>query len=214
MARFVVVTPSRGLIHSRTVAAVLSNIAQAEASGHVGRGWCLSHDLPIPDAHEHVAAAGLTTGADALWFVEEDVVPPSGALLHLLGCPEDVALVDYPVGEGPTQSCTYHIGGSVAWFGLGCTLIRRAVFETLARPWFRIDRSFSVGRDGRLQELAGARTWGGQDVWFSRQAIAAGFAVGETGLLAAHARLRALGPGGRNAGTHRIDILDAVGRWN
>src|SRR5574337_22065 len=105
MTSFAVITPSRGLIHSRTASAVVANLGEALAAGHDWRGWSITHDLPIPDSHEQAADAALATGADALWFVEEDVVPPSGALLHLLVRPEDVALVDYQVGERPTQHC-------------------------------------------------------------------------------------------------------------
>lgn len=216
MVSFAVVTPSRGLIHSRTVAAVLANVDQATGAGHESRGWALTHDLPIPAAHERVAECGLATGADVLWFVEEDIVPPSAALLHLLARPEPIAIVDYPVGDAPTQNCAYHFGGQPLWFGLGCTRIDRAVFAALPRPWFRTDRTFTMTHRAaamELTEVVAEVPYGGQDIYFARQAIEAGFAVGETGLLAGHARLRALGQPGVNAGIHEVDVLETVGRW-
>lgn len=217
MASFVVVTPSRGLIHSRTVAAVMANVEQAEAGGHASRGWRLTHDLPIPACHEQVAEAGLATGADALWFVEEDVVPPDGALCALLDSDQPLAVVDYPVGEHPTQNCAYHApSGEPLWCGLGCTLIRREVLERLERPWFRTDITYTFRRSGSSTELiptAAVKPYGGQDIAFARAAITAGYHIAEVPLLAAHARLRELGAPATNDGAHRIDLLTAVERW-
>jgi hypothetical protein len=54
MSSFVVLTPSRGLVHSRTVAAVVSNVREAIAAGHEWRGWEMTHNLPLPACHERV----------------------------------------------------------------------------------------------------------------------------------------------------------------
>src|SRR5512147_206250 len=98
MTSFAVVTPSRGLVQSRTIEAVMTNIEDAR---RICLGWFLSHDKPIPDCDEAVAEAGLATGADFLWFIEEDVIPPVGALAasFMLMDRFDVAAVDYPVGS-------------------------------------------------------------------------------------------------------------------
>ena len=219
MTTVAVVMPSRGLVHSRTVEAVMANVGEAQRAGHAFAGWLLSHDLPIPDCHERVAEAGMATGADALWFVEEDVIPPAGALVALLARPELIAFVDYPVGEDPIVNCAYHFGPTreVHWCGLGCTLIRREALERLARPWFRSDRTFGM-KGGTINEVWESRPmpYGGQDIGFCWDARQAGLTLGEVpGLLAAHARLRELGASHVNAGQHTIALLerDSVQIW-
>ena len=87
--KFAVCIPSRGTIHSRTIETVMANVADAERAGHVFCGLVLTHDLPIPDCDEVVAQRGMDSGADALWFVEEDVVPPDHALV--VGTPAHVS---------------------------------------------------------------------------------------------------------------------------
>ena len=212
MSTFAVVTPSRGLVHSRTVEAVMTAIAEAVAVGHEFCGWSLTHDLPIPDCHEKVAEVGLATGAEALWFVEEDVIPPAGALCSLLERPEPISIVDYPVGEEPTVNCAYHFAGEIHWCGLGCTLIRREVFDQLPRPWFRSDITFTL-KGGQIADLwlDRPKPYGGQDIYFCWTARQAGIAIGEVpGLLCDHARLRELGASHVNAGQHRIELLTAA----
>lgn len=195
----------------------MAAVALAQAAGHEFRGWRLSHDLPIPDCHEKVTELGLATGAEALWFVEEDVVPPPLALVALLDRPEPIAIVDYPVGEDPIVNCAYHFAGEIHWCGLGCTLIRSDVFALLPRPWFRSDISFTL-KGGQIADMWTDRPkpYGGQDIYFCWVARQAGLAIGEVpGMLCEHARLRALGAEKLNAGAHRIELLTraSVEHW-
>lgn len=215
------VTPSRGLVHSRAVEAVTRNVSHAAALGHESRGWELTHDLPIPDCHEAVAAAGLATGADALWFVEEDNIPPDGALaasLAILSERDAIVAVDYPVGTEPTYSVVPRdpADGTIPWCGLGTTLVHRAVFAALERPWFRTDAQLEVVSSGSrrtVQPSAEPYEYGGQDVTFGIRATGAGFrivAVG--GMTGAHARVLAFGDRGVNDGRHRIELRDTIER--
>lgn len=218
-----ILTPSRGLIHSRTVEAVLA--AQAFTRDLVEyRGWHITHDLPIPDAHEHLAADGLATGADYLWFVEEDVVPPVDALLCLLNrqlqTGAGIVFLDYPVGEQPTRSAILRQpdgSNSILYGGLGCTLIHRSVLEALPRPWFETAHEYRLTRDaatGRytLTETDVPCAYGGLDVTFCRRALAQGFTLAAVASpnRAGHARLRALGTPQDNHGTHTIDVLTGI----
>jgi hypothetical protein len=217
MPSFAVATPTRGLLHSRTVESALAAIATAEAAGHVFLGWRLTHDLPIPDAHNAAADAALATGADAVWFLEEDVVAPCDALLHLFALGTPVAVIDYPVAGG--WSCVCHQGmksGPILYAGLGCTLIARRVFETLERPWFRSDTTFLIQRVANVMQLVPIDkpcAYGGQDIAFSQAVHAAGFTIGQVpGVTAGHCRVEEMGAPRTNAGTHRVSILDAIER--
>lgn len=213
MTSFAVVTPSRGLLHSRTAAAVQVNVEQAVAAGHVSLGWRLTHDLPIPTAHEVVVEAGLATGAEALWMVEEDVIPPDGALLAMLASGEPLIIVDYPVGSAPTMNCATHRDGAIDHCGVGCMLVAREVFDRLPRPWFRSDRVYvRPGGQGPAQEVEMPVAYGGQDIYFTKAAIRAGYRIAELPVLAGHARLRTWGARQTNQGVHEIDVLTAVER--
>ena len=218
MSSFVVLTPSRGLVHSRVIESVMANIASASAAGHEFRGWRLTHDRPIPECDEEITIAGLGTGADLLWFVEEDTVPPSGALLDLIALAVPIAAIDYPVGEAPSWACVARDReGHIYWCGLGCTLIRRQVFEAIERPWFRCDVTYSIspGPDGRkvLHEMDRPSTYGGQDIYFFRRALAHGFAIAQvSGRVAGHAKVRELGARETNQGWHRIEVLTRIER--
>lgn len=191
--RIAVATPSRGLVGSRTIEAVLRELAGTESVG-----WFLTHDLPIPDCAERAAEMALTAGADAVWFVEEDVVPPVGALaasLRLLADGYAVAAVDYPVRQG-TGCIARATDGSIAWVGLGATLISRSAFEALDGPWFRTERGY-----------------GGHDILFCRRVLEAGMRIGQVpDMIAQHVRLEALGSPGTNAGCHKMTILDRIDR--
>jgi hypothetical protein len=217
MSTFAVVTPSRGLLHSRTVEAVTNAVEVAVVAGHEFRGWRLSHDLPMPDCHERVAELGLATGADALWFVEEDNVPPPTALtasFALLG-EYDVVAVDYPVADA--WACINHDeNGEIRWSGLGSTLIRREVFETIPRPWFSSDWFYSMSSGSGQWKAHPDMTppearYGLQDIHFSMPVRAAGFRIGEVpGLIGAHAKLVALGTPASNHGVHEIDLRTEI----
>ena len=229
MPSVAVCTPSRGLVHSRTVEAVLAALDVAKAQANVTlRGWFFSHDLPIPDSHETVAARALdATDADYLWFVEEDVLPPPDALCALLATAQmwaaGVVLLDYPVGEHPTRSTIVRQPavngghtGDILYGGLGCTLISRvALTERIPRPWFSTAHEIRQVRDtvGRwhLLETEGPYTYGGLDVAFCCKAARHGVRIAAVDtLVAGHARLRALGTAHTNDGCHTIEVLSEI----
>lgn len=219
MTSFAVATPSRGLVHSRTIAAVMENVAQAEAEGHVFAGWVFSHDLPIPECDETVAEAALATGADVVWFVEEDVIPPAGALLASMERLGDVVAVDYPVGadESGWGCSVSNDAGEVLWCGLGTTLVARHVFDRLPRPWFRDDIAYvrTAGSDWEPRPSAEPRTqrFGQQDIAFCMALRAAGMRIVLVpAMTAGHARVVRLGEAGTNIGWHTISVRRRITR--
>lgn len=215
---YAVLTPSRGLIHSRTVEAVLANIATL--SGCVG--WFVTHDLPIPDAHETLVERGLAADAEYVWLVEEDVIPPLDALtasMRLLFDGYDIAAIDYPVGnpEDCWGCAVKDRDGDVAWCGTGCTLVPRRVLEALPRPWFSTEYRW-VSRNGmygpwekQRRSEGNAQTYGHQDIYFCMQAREAGFRIGLVpDQLARHAYVVRTGTAGSNVGTHLVGIRDRI----
>ncbi len=213
--------PSRGLLHSRTLEAVLAALETATSRIQCV-GWFMTHDLPIPDCHETTAEQALAAGAEYVWFVEEDMIPPPDALIRLLATQRQtgagIVYMDYPVGEHPTQSAILRQpNGALAVGGLGCTLITRAVFEALPRPWFDCSHEYALSRasDGRsiLTRTARACGYGGHDVALAQAALSHGFTIDAVpDMIAGHARLRSWGAQHTNAGAHVVDVLTDIER--
>lgn len=199
----------------------MANVEQAMAAGHEFRGWRLSHALPIPECHQNVAEQGLATGADALFFVEEDTIPPSGGLLALLDALQTyhIAAIDYPVWNDSGHwscVCRNQSDGAIRYCGLGCTLVRRELFERLDPPWFRSDMQFQIVRKGNTTEFVQrpvAYDYGGQDIYFAWRALEAGMTIGEVPMTAAHARVLEHGKRETNHGCHTIQVIDTIERW-
>ncbi|HUV09937.1 MAG TPA: hypothetical protein VMX12_03095 [Acidimicrobiia bacterium] len=213
--RYAVATPSRGTVHSRTIEAVLANVAEVDGFA----GWVFTHDQPIPDCDELAAERALATGADLVWFVEEDVIPPAGALRASIRVLEefDVAGVDYPVGA-PSEAwgCMVRRGDEILWCGLGATLVPRYVFERLARPWFSTDTRYLRVRgewEPHPARRSNAERYGQQDIYFSMQLRAAGMRIGAVpGMTAGHAKVERYGGQGTNVGWHTISVRERIDR--
>jgi hypothetical protein len=116
------------------------------------------HDGPAP-AHEKrrneltdsnrvkIARGFLGGDADYLWFLDDDTVPPKGALSSLLSLGKPFVGGLYFLGKPPYSPIAYrrapdglyapiyHYGHGallpVDSIGMGCTLIHRSVFETI-----------------------------------------------------------------------------------
>jgi hypothetical protein len=205
-------------------------IAEAQLQGHAFLGWFLTHDLPIPDCHETVTRAALATDPDAVWYVEEDMIPGPGALTASLALLGDIVVVDYPVGY-PAGEVEPHTGNVSAgtfncvpntepidWSGLGCTLIARHVFQALPQPWFAIDDQWEVWHFGPNHRTFGkveGKRWdyGGEDVNFGILATRAGFVITKVpGQIAGHALLRSWGQLHTNEGAHTVTVRDVIER--
>jgi hypothetical protein len=233
--RIAVVTPSRGMVWAPTVDSVEAEIAAARVEGHDIR-WHVVSGLPIPDSHETCVERALEDQPEAIWFVEEDMIIPPGALAALLEVLEthDVAHLDYPVGDqSMAYNCCWHkdkstvepasepLTGPLLWSGFGCLLIRREVFDVMPRPWFRSDRTYQivqVGTQISMIETDTPAVHGGFDIDFGIRANALGLTIGcvDPALMTASqcrlenwAEVRAI-----NNGTHRWFILSRIDRWH
>ena len=158
-----------------------------------------SHDLPIPNSFNEVAANALEYPWESAWFVEEDVVVPRGALREMQWLQADIAAVDYMLKTDPPTLSHRTIDDRVVFVALGCTLVRREVFEALDRPWFRDDKILIATRGGKperwllsLDDRPKEMKYGNQDVYFCVKALEAGFSIDIVPhLLADHVNLAA-----------------------
>jgi hypothetical protein len=155
------VLPTRGLIYAQTIKGIINNISTEHLTIIAGR--------PMPDCFNDAVHAGLDSGADYIWFIEEDNEIPDGVLQALLDLDADIATMHYRVGGG--NSHIYKRGEEILWCGLGCTLFKRKVFEAIQEPWFECDKhlNFGSGTDMKIvnipPETVGQK-WGGHDSYF------------------------------------------------
>jgi hypothetical protein len=228
MYTVVVATPSRGLVHSRTIDAVQRAIQTAIDAGMcqpVSAGWwVLTHDLPIPQCHEQVAELALETGADLVWFVEEDVVPPQNALTVMIAAMTrrnaSGAFVDYPIGANPTYNCAMRWrDGTAIWCGTGCLLVKSDVFKQLTKPWFPNEHEVEItviGEQIRLREFDKAYEYGGQDIWFTVKMRQAGMRIAYVPpevAFAEHLELETWGEKHKNRGSHCVRTKPNPEKW-
>jgi hypothetical protein len=156
--------PTRGLIYGQTLESLFDTDLRVKPIVVSG--------LPIPDAQNEMVKRALKT--DCLWFLflEEDMVIPPGALEKMVEMDKDVVCVDYPVING--WSTVKKVNGKVLHCGLGCTLIKRKVFEVLPEPWFRIDQSVDA-KTGEILDIP--MKYGGHDILFGLDLKKHGFEI-------------------------------------
>ena len=197
--KIAIVLPSRGLIFTEVEDAIESQRKQFDID--VYRSW----DLPIPDSFNILVERALQDEkVEYIFFVEEDVVIPGDALKRLLAAVKkyhaDIYCIDYAVGGWSCVAREKSLN-EILWCGLGCTLVKRVVFECLSRPWFRTDKSLRLND---WQWTDNPAKYGGQDIWFSRQAIDKGFTICQVDGECRHLKLDELGKPEINKGLHTI----------
>lgn len=121
----------------------------------------------------------LSSDREWLWFLDDDVVPPSDALERLLSSGHPIVGGWYPMRHGAKWVAgkwiadhTMHVYGmplagltQVSWIGLGCALIHRQVLEAV---------QFRAGTD-RVAWVDGQERYLGDCVSFANSATDAGY---------------------------------------
>jgi SAM-dependent methyltransferase len=223
-----VAMPSRGTMHSRTMEATLVALEAAESAGAVRRvpeWWAFSHGLPIPASHERATERALETGADLVWFIEEDNVPPRDALIASVDRMQEtdagLVAVAYPVGEpaprgnGYRWDSVYREDGKIQFTGLGITLVRREVFTKLPRPWFDISRQMGLemvkGKRKLTVSVNRPYTAGGIDVVFGLRVRDLGFRLEQVpDMIGGHLRVTKFGVYPLNYSPHAVELWDTI----
>jgi hypothetical protein len=200
-----IILPSRGLIFAEVMEALLDNLRGYDYKFYQAIG------LRIPDCENVPVEKALADSCTHLWFIEDDTVPPQGALEKLLSAEGDVAAIDYGV-NGWGCITRGKLDGEVKWTGLGCTLVKSYVFDKLAKPYFRDDMQL------RLNDMtwipAPANRYGGQDIWFGCHVREAGFKIVQVQGECKHLKLEALGTPEENNGVHKISQKPVIEKHN
>ena len=195
-----VLLPTRGLIYGKTLESLFKSKIEKE--------FVIVSGLPIPEAQNEMARRGLKTDCPYLFMVEEDMVIPGGALERMIEMNCDVVCVDYPVAGG--WSTIKKVNGEIQHFGLGCTLIKREVFENLKEPWFSIDKSLNADT-GEIMDIP--MKYGGHDIFFGIKLREAGYKINQLeGFECEHLRCSDLNRQENNKGTFNIYSLEKVSK--
>jgi hypothetical protein len=195
-----VILSTRGLYFAEVWKSLLENL-----EGHNWKPY-QAIGLPIPDCQNVPTEEALRDGCSHLWYVEEDTVPPKGALDKLLNAEGDISAIDYGV-NGWACIARDKIDCEIKWCGLGCTLVKSYVFDKLEKPYFRDDMQLMVNRsrpDFMTWVKAPENRYGGQDIWFCSKAREAGFKIVQVQGECRHLKLESLGGTEINKGSHII----------
>lgn len=204
--RLAVVLPSRGVIHSRTIEAVLRETA-ALPTDWTSRLF-IAHGRPIPDCFNEPTARALAWGARLVWFVEEDMALPVGILGALLAHPAPFVAADYPAGGHPTVHRDQT--GTVLWTGTGCLLATAHALTTVGP--FTTDHHWVADGPG-WRRVEGPSGYGGHEVNLGMAAHAAGTPVQVIDQTCGQYTVtRHAAPGTNTAGWHDVHTLTLPAR--
>lgn len=213
--------PTRGVLLTETLESVQRNLHDARVSfNNIQTDIVLSWDKPIPDGHNEVVKKAVEKHAIYIWMVEEDVIVPDGTLRMMLKKKSMYVAADLPeksdkrrsyIARWPVNDPVYKI----YWTHLGCTLIKREVFEKIPYPWFENNHQYEVdtsqGANLSFRKLDKPHDYGGHDMLFGKKLMEAGYTLDEVKLAAIHCRIH-WNNGTGNDGRHRIEKFEGIGR--
>ena len=189
-----IILPTRGFVFAEVLEGIEENRKNYETELYT------TYNKAIPEAQNYLVELALKNSeVSHIFMCEEDTVPPARALEKLLQSDDDIVAIDYGVAG---WSCiAKDKTGEILWCGLGCTLVKRTVFEALEKPWFRTDKTLRLND---WQWIDVPTKYGGHDIWFCRQAIEAGFKIKQVKGECKHLQLDKLGVREYNNGLHII----------
>jgi hypothetical protein len=220
-----VLIPTRGLIFTKTMLALQRELAPYD------HAYFMTTDLPLPDCRNKLveAAIGSKLPFTHYLMVDDDNIVPVGGLQAMLASGLDVAVIDYPTHWGGkaqnTGTAVYDEwkegdkveGKKMLWAGLGCTLTKASVFDSLKKPFFRKGgQIFDRDKNGKIVLYGIGGGDGGEDYEFFFDCRAKGLTVDVVhGFIAGHAKvIKQVGviTSGKYVHQHEITINDQVDR--
>lgn len=218
----IVLMPTRGIILTEVQEAV-----DRELINNRQVPWFLRvSNMGLPTSRNFLVESALKLdGWTHALLLDDDVIMKEGVLKDLIKLNADIAVADYPMHyliEGKHSGTVVHDKDkSIAWAGLGCTLVKREVFEKMPSPWFVLT-SYRIRRadDGSLGFFA-AQSEGsnnpsaGEDTYFFLQARKLKFKVKSIKKVSAHAHLESVVStvhNNRYQSSHKIVTRDKIER--
>ena len=211
-----IITPSRGLIHSRTIESIFNGI---RSMPQYEWNFFTTHDKPIPEAQNDCMKRAMEWGADVIVSIEEDNVMDIQAFKALVENDYPIAILQYNDRNGNAHGIIHRNGNNeILWSGIGALKVKREVFESIGRPYFRTEVRYAIKKkpqgDGTIithfEEVAhkSPHQYGGLDVDFYTRARSKGYKVEQIqGHIAHHMKLISLGENYNNNGCHLIETV-------
>lgn len=192
--------PTMGSVHTFLMVDILSWLAQAQREGDINISlyptMCVQ---PVDNARNEIVEEFLKSDCTHLFFVDSDTVPPQDALKRLLAHDKDIVSAITPIIEHDPARQDSDSGGyykkwnavdwedkftepkqgliSIKGCGASCILIKRKVFETMPKPWYRF-----LYKDDRGKDI-----FMGEDTHFIAKALGLGFkAYADTDIICSH----------------------------
>ena len=144
-------------------ARLVPELLRVAAEGRVELGQFIAVGSALTDHNRnHIVGHFLEGEAEAIWWIDDDVVPPPGTLEALIGLDVDIAAGVYFLRKPPCNPVIYarrddgfyrplweYERGEIIKadsVGMGCTLIRRGVYERIREEYgvFRRVRNGTV----------------------------------------------------------------------
>lgn len=189
-----------GSVHTFLMVRVLSYCMEAIQNGDMSLSLYPTLGVsPVDNARNEIVTEFLSGDYTHLFWIDSDTIPPHDALKKLLAMDTDVAsaitpIIEYDDARKESDSNGFYkkwncVGtdntfvspntGVVPIHGAGgsCILVRRAVYEKMAKPWYRF----------RYTDDNGKECFAGEDISFVAHAIGLGFkAFADTSVLCGH----------------------------
>ena len=196
------IIPTRGLVFARTIASLAKNKIT---------DITFIQGLPIPDSHNEGVRKALFNYVPYILFVEEDMELPDGVIDAMVKVDKPIVACDYPMDNGYSTICKNN--GGVVWCGLGCTLVKRGVFENMKDPWFDSSYSWRIEEPFKLTKIENPNKYGGHDINFCLKAREMGYEISQVyGYESKHLRCDSLDKGRYNDGVSPIRELLPVSK--
>lgn len=193
-----IILPTRGYTFSEVDAAIEKARHEIWVPFKIFR----SSGIRLPEAQNILVKNALSDPEIShLWFIEEDTVPPDGCFRSLFNVVEGISFIDYGVNGWSCSARTRN--DEIVWCGMGCTLVKRYVFDKVGDPWFRSDKQFRLN-DGVWVDINSDRAYGGQDIWFCLNAKQKGVRIKQIPGECRHLGIESLGKPGVNNGAHVV----------
>lgn len=184
--------PSRGLVHSRTIEAILKYAPKHQLY--------LTHDKPIPDCFNDLTQRALKDGHTLIWFIEEDIVINPDTYKKMAKYLDDYDVVTHNYGINKDNDVIQEKDGRVT-FGTGCTIIKASVLKdyTWVAQYHYEAKTF---RRIEVPEKARSRMYGMHDIEFNHYCHENNIPVKTIMEKVGHLKVREMGQQGRNDGYH------------
>lgn len=201
--RIAVILPSRGLMFSQTADEILQNLKG------IPHKFFFSHKKPIPECFEEPVNRALADkNITHLWLVEDDMIIPPETLSKMLEADKAVVTANYPTTK-KGDSSILTIKDRIVYAGTGCTLIKREVFDELAKPYFRSDIAWIPKNKGDFIKFTAVKksgeAYGLHDVNFFINLYLLDIPVHTLDATVGQRKLVSLGKAGSNDGAHQIE---------